>query len=83
MDDLTSVSETGTDITDRRGPIDAPYMDGDLMCPYNLMAIFEIDICNSPLPKRVTATLPLTKPFMKPLDLGMAADELLQPPTIG
>ena len=59
--DLTNTSETGANITDQRGPIDTPYMGCNLMHPFNLVAIVEVDNRNNPLPRRITATLPLTK----------------------
>ena len=54
--DLANTPETGTDIMDRWGPIDTPYVNGDLIYSFNLMAIIEIYIRNNPLTRRVVTT---------------------------
>ena len=75
--DLASVPKTGTNITYRWNPIDDPYMECVLICSSDLMAIIELGIRKNPLSRRVTATSPLIKLFKEPLDLEMAAGELL------
>ena len=57
MGDVTSAPETGSYITDRREPVNAPYVEYVLICPSDLMAIIEMDIRKNSLPRRITADL--------------------------
>ena len=82
VDDLNSAPKTGTDITDRWEPINAPYVDDVLIFPSDLMATIEMDIRKNPLPRLVTTTSLLTKSSMEPLYLSMVAGKLLYPPAI-
>ena len=74
---LTSALETGTNIMDQLEPIYAPYLDGILIFPSDPISTVEIDIRKNPSPRRVTTTLPSTKPSMELLDVGMVAGGLL------
>ena len=71
--DLTSAPETGSYITDQRELVDTPYMECFLICPYDLMAIINMDIRKIPYPYGLRSIGPLSKPSMEPLDLGKYA----------
>ena len=75
--DLTSAPETGTNIMDRWGPIDVPYVECVLICPSDLMAIIVIKIRKNPLPRRVMTTLFTDKTHERSLELDMTAGRLL------
>ena len=77
MDDLSSVPETLTYITDRQESIDAQYMECVLMYPFDLMIIIEIDIRKNPLIRRVRTTWLIDKTLDWSLDLGMVASRQL------
>ena len=77
MGDLTSVPETGSCITDRREPVDAPYMECILICPSILIAIIDMDIHKGSLPRRITANLSNDKNLYRTAGLGRGHVDLL------
>ena len=72
--DMTSSPETGRYITDRREPVDTSYVERVLICLSGLMAIIEMGICKSLLPRRVTAVGSTDKTSTEPLDSNKSTE---------
>ena len=81
--DLTSASETGTNINDRWKLIDSPYVEFVLIFLSDLIAIIEMNIRKNLLPRQVTADWSAEKNIKWSLVLGKIAGSHCNPLLVG